>query len=736
MTPSWKSLFSTLLMAAVVSFFLGSSAFVPFVQAQESEELTEEGVEFSEDVTDEELSADDEESGEEVVVVPEVKGPDPDAKGAAATPYMHGSSDEKATFIGLSTLVDKDQKNLLDTGSTFPLEGENTGVISLSNKKVRLNNSVLEAETIMENRGDILRFHIWIKGDGVTAKNHLWTQAPGVTLNLFDNNGNPVASATGAFKTRGTYPWHNYYVDIEIPRNLSLSSTKRQASKEDSLLAALGLGSQAEGNQPGLFLTLSCLSPEGTASFAALSYERISAKDRFPKKETLDDATATFAPNPGFDELPMLLYYGLDAKLPWRFLDGNKSFSGIRTVGGLKSYLAQARNDWFHTQKGVAMLPYLFVTANTLKLTDGFEEGWLDALRQELEGSQDAITGFWKVDNVPNLLGTSALARHCFSPFQPAHTDAEVVPTPWNACGPDATLKYGRQIIRALLEQQVGATGAWNSLAFQPEEVGKDYRGTRTELLPTTAAVCLLAQARDTLQPDEAEYVLAEDAIQKAYEYALDTFVLRGQNLWRESNTQGGVASSPAGMLELINATRVLEHRVNEDLPAPAVTCARRSGSSSSFERAYVTWEKPERGLVSVRIYAAPEEFNSALLSEKHLIGVIERPNASPKNQDPLMLAYRLATGARNAWGVSPRDLGADYLAGKFDQMAQYLGGPKNLTAGFAGEKSVTMNVSSPLAFGYTEDEAESIPIKVYAVGVAANGAVTRCIPLDAADEE
>ncbi len=735
MTPSWKSLFSTLLLAAGVTFFLGSSALVPSIQAQEGEEVTEEVFEETDELGDEEL-AEGTEGSEEAVVTPEVKGPDPDAKGAPATPYMHGSSDEKATFIGLSTLADKDQKDLLNADSTFPLEGENTGVVVLSGKKARLGNSVLDAETIMENRGDVLRFHIWIKADGVTAKDHLWTQAPGVTLELFDDNGNPVASATGAFKTRGTYPWHNYYVDIEIPRNLSLTNTKRQAFKEDSLLAALGLGSQTESNQPGLYLTLSCLSAEGSASFAALSYERISARDRFPKKDILDDATATLAPNPEFDELPMLLYYGLDVKLPWRFLDGNKSFSGIRTVGGLKSYLAQAKNDWFHIQKGVAMLPYLFVTANTLKLTDGFEEGWLEALRQELEGAQDSVTGFWKVNGVPNLLGTSALARHCFSPVQPAHADAEVVPTPWNSCGPDATLKYGRQIIRALLEQQVGATGAWNSLAFQPEEVGKDIRGTRTELLPTTAAVCLLAQARDTLQPDETEYIQAEDAIQKAYEYALDTFVLRNQNLWRESNTQGSVAASPAGMLELINATRVLEHRVNADLPTPAVTCTRRSNSSSSFERAYVTWEKPEKGLVSVRIYAAPEEFNPALLSEKHLIGVIERPNASPKNQDPLMLAFRLATAARNAWGIAPRDLGADYLAGKFDQMAQYLGGTKNLTAGTAGEKSVTMNVSSPLAFGYTEDEVESIPIKVYAVGVAANGEVTRCIPLDAEDEE
>ena len=250
----------------------------------------------------------------------------------------------------------------------------------------------------------------------------------------------------------------------------------------------------------------------------------------------------------------------------------------------------------------------------------------------------------------------------------------------------------------------------------------------------SAAAVVLLERAKESLSVEDKEYELAERAILNAYKYVVENFIIKDRYLWRENNTQAVPAPSPDGFFELLNATSVLEERINDELPLPTLSLTRTA--SANLEKASVTWPNPERGLVAVRIYAAPAEFNPALLTEKHLIGIIERPNTLPKNQDPLMLAINVAAAARLHWNTTPEEQGADYLAEKIANTALFLGGPKRLTAGIAGEKPVIMNVSSPMAFGFHEDELESVTIKVYAAGVNANGETTRRIPLDAEDEE
>ncbi|MGN0867551.1 MAG: hypothetical protein ACI4SG_07765 [Oligosphaeraceae bacterium] len=740
----WKSILASLTLATVTALSLGDGPFVRSLHAQEEEEVapSQEEVLDEEETLEEEEESEEEEGDEETAAEEaeskpvEVKGPSADAKGAPATPYMHGVTDAKAIPIDLASLTTADVlQSHAAAEEALPSLGVGTGaILCLTQEEVKLANSLLKPEEINDSRGQILRFHVWIKGEEVAPEGNLWADAPALRLELVDNNGNVVASAVSTFKTRGTFPWHNYYMDMMVPRNVFLSSAAAAVVEKDQLLDMLGLASDTSIRQAGLYLTLLSRGT-GKACFGGLSYEKVAKKDQKLSPEILDDATATFSPNPQYDELPMLLFYGLDTRLPWRFLDGNESFGSLRTVAGLEAYLQRAMNDWFHVQKGVAMLPYLYVTANTLKLSPDFEDGWLDTLRGKLEAAQNPETGLWHVDGVPNLLASAALARRCFSPKGIRHNDAVQQNTPWNAVAQDGELKLGVQIIRSLLKERV-AGAAWNTFAFQSPELKSQFGENRAELLPTAAAVHLLAMARDTLSLEEEAYEEAEEAIQAAYDYAVENFVLRDGNLylWKESNTQAQPAVAPAGMMELLNAARTLEHRVNDTLPRPVVTCRRRR--SAGLGKADVTWANPEKGLVAIRIYAAPADFNPALLSEKHLIGVMERPRATPKNQDPLMLAYRLADGARKYWGVTPADLGVEYLEEKFATLASYVGGTKNLTAGTAGEKPVTMNVSSPLAFGYAEEEAETIPIKVYAVGVASSGELTPCIPLDADDEE
>lgn len=728
MTSLRKQILSYLTLTAGACSFICTGLTMQPVNAQEVDASIEDNaVEISEN----DALPEGEAEAQEVVVVN--IGPDPNAKGAPESPYMHGCSDEKATPVSITGLLGATQANFKDDSTKLPLLGVGTGpVIALENGSVKLDGEVLNADVLQDNRGEILRFHIWIKGEGITAKESLWSGAPTLTFELYDDNGNLVTDATSGFKTRGTFPWHNYYVDVKLPKSFMLTGKAAASSGTDTLLAALGLGSEEKATKPGLYLTLSNFGG-GKAWFGGLSYERISAKEQKDKSNWLDDATASMAPNPQYDELPMMLFYGLDTKLPWRFLAGNKAFSNIQTISGLKAYVQSAKNDWFQMQKGVAMLPYIYVTANTLNLTDGFDEGWMDALQSELEALQDPKTGFWLIDGVPNLFVTEAIASHCFSPRKLSHGDKNIAATPWNAVGPDATLRYGQNIIRTLLDARIPNTPAWNGYAFQPKEMGGLQRNTKAELTATATAVKLLALAITTITDDDKEYGMAVDAIQSAYDYAVANFVLKSGYLWSDSNLSGAPAASPEGMLELIDASRVLENRIDEELPTPVLTCKRRE--SAGLGKATITWANPEKGLDAVRIYAAPAEFNPNFLNEKYLIGVIEKPNALPKNQDPLMLAIRLVNAAKNKWGVTPAELNADYVAEKTANAAQFLG-QKRLTAAVAGEKPVTMNVSSPIGFGYTENESGEVTIKLYAVGVKASGETTHCISLDAEDED
>lgn len=734
---SWKSLLASLTLATVSALSLGAGPFGQPMHAQEADAAYQEELLAEDDEEGEEAQdGGGEEAGEEGNSLEEISGPDPNARGAATTPYMHGVTDGKAEPLDLAALLEPQQRAaLVAPGETLPPMGVGKGaVLCLSQQDLRLaSKSLVDTDSLNEAQGQILRFHIWIKGEEVAQDGNLWTDAPALQLELYDDNGNLVTQVASAFKTRGTFPWHNYYLDLPVPAGFFLSGSGRSEAQKDQLLDVLGLASESTVIQPGLYLTLLARGT-GKAYFGGLSYERIGRREQRVPKDSLDDATATFSPNPAFDELPMLLYYGLESRLPWRFLDGNHAFGSLRTLEGLKDYLQKAGNDWFHLQKGVAYLPYIYFTATTLKLTPGFEEGWLESLRSQLEKSQDPATGFWRVDGTPNLLATAALAQHCFSPAAIRHVDSPLKKTPWNAAGEAAELRMGVQIIRNLLKERVDGTAAWNSFAFQSPELKKEFGEGRTELIPTAAAARLLAHARDVLSPEEPEYARAEEALEEVYFHAVENFLVREGKyyVWKESNAPIQAAASPAGMLELLDALRVLEHRVNENLPLPAVTCRRRQ--SAGLDKADVTWAHPEKGLVAIRIYAAPEDVNPALLSEKHLVGIVERANAAPKAQDPLMLAYRLAEGGRRRWNVRPADLGAEYLSEKFANFAAYLGGPKNLTAGAAGEKPVTMNVSSPQAFGYAEDEGEQIAIKLYAAGVAPNGELTRCVPLDAED--
>ena len=187
--------------------------------------------------------------------------------------FMHGAKDTGATALSLAELAGADQASLIEAEG-LPDGAKGTGLIALSNQSITFKNPVIPNEKIGDFSGKILRFYVWIKADGLVAKN-LWFDAPTITLDLDDDYGATLVHASSLFKTRGTYPWHCYYVDVKLPQHITISGKAANALSDDlqALLDAAG-DTFGDGDvtltQPGLYLTLSAMG-EGTATFGGIS---------------------------------------------------------------------------------------------------------------------------------------------------------------------------------------------------------------------------------------------------------------------------------------------------------------------------------------------------------------------------------------------------------------------------------------------------------------------------------
>ena len=86
--------------------------------------------------------------------------------------FMHGAKDTGATALNLAELAGADQASLIQSEG-LPDDAKGTGLIVLSNQSITFKNPVIANEKIGDFSGKILRFYVWIKADGLVAKN-LW----------------------------------------------------------------------------------------------------------------------------------------------------------------------------------------------------------------------------------------------------------------------------------------------------------------------------------------------------------------------------------------------------------------------------------------------------------------------------------------------------------------------------------------------------------------------------------
>ncbi len=635
-----------------------------------------------------------------------------------AAPFMHGQSNQEATGLNfiqaagqdlLAKLADSEEPgefNGADVARPVLRIGGDSGM-----EKITLPNSIMAVDGILANSGKIIRVFVLVKGDGITAENGLWSGAPAVKLELFDAFGNCVATGESLFKTRGTFPWHAYYVDIAIPKNLQMTAPKGKAGQE-SVVADDGLGDlfgnllsdeEEVTRAAGLYMTLSCTGG-GTAWFAMPSFQSQGGLDGGTKTAV----NGSFAPNDEYDELPMMLFYGLptEAQNAYAFLKGNKAQKSLLSIKNMTDYVKANGTDWFHLQNGIANLPFLYHEASK---TVEFEDGWLDAFASALESLQDPETGFWLTNGQPDLMATAAVVNGCYAATCVPHKDI-TVDTPSRTMGEGHTLKYGDKIIQTLLAARVEGKPVWNAYAFKGAEVGGADGQTRGDLVATAAAVQLLARAAATLDEGSEAAVQADKAIAQAWKYALRHFLVTdGKGLWMDNDQTSATSALGRGFFELAEGARVLEDRVNTALPRPVVEGTVSMEDSTKIS---VRWPKPEKELVAVRVYYARRPAPGVkFIDSRFMVGVIEKKNVL-WNEDPYVMLRKILQAARNQWGITPDKVGANYVHFKLVML------PAKLPVALGGKGLLKASAPDNIA-------AEAEDMGFYAAGVNAYGEMT-----------
>ncbi len=634
--------------------------------------------------------------------------------------FMHGKRDEKGTPIAWPHLFNHTDeakqwlaeekillcKNIKD--STFPI------LLLTGPQTLVLPRPVLSLSDLADLKGQKLRFYIWLKGEDC-GTGSLWDNAPTLIFSLKDSLDNIISTSESLFKTRGTFPWFCYYIEVPIPSILNTSSPRADDENEDQTVSTFinqgnsflgGLFGEElvpPGKLPpggGLYLTLKNLGG-GKAFFSTLSWENITAQKEIDRGTWTDTVTGSRAPNPDYDEFPLHLFFGLDATKKWNFLYGNNASPNITTNAGLEKYLSTATRDWFHCLYGVANLGYVHATGTILKQCREFEDGWSQILLDQLLRWQDLRTGLWGNGGTPNLLITQAVASKCFAPKSLRRADLPQQETPWLAVQ-NALLPNTEALLESILASRVqniaGRAQGWNRFAFQDAKLGKEQRENISDLGSTCAAVQILAQIASQQNNPTLQKTL-QNALYDAWEFVLQNFFSQDY-LWRQNDISWAV-TSPTYMLTLLNALPWLEQRIDKTLPMPQFEAREMPG-----EKIRVNWDGQKARYASLRVYAAPASLKAESINEQHLVAILNKNSKNFFATDPLLLLGKILFAANQRWGITPASEDAEYLAHKMSLL------PPTITSADAG-KELIFPIPVPLSANLDEAQEPATPEKL-----------------------
>lgn len=716
---------------------------------------------------------------------------------ALAPGYMHKSRDngDRVTFIDAKATQSEILANApaMLSDETFQIPGGRVAdampvIVLNGGETLQLPVSLMSRDQLRNAAGHTVRFHIWIKAEKVGEGMNLWEGAPRVTFRLKDDSDNIVAEIPSGFKTCGTYPWFCYYIDLPIPANLSLEDPKAPGAvtaSEDGMESDdfdFEAGFEEEepstvGGLPfgaGVFVKVTNPA-SGKAYFSGLSWEILIGG----KKVSVDSKYGSRAPNPDYDDLAMHLFAGVGKPTTthWGFLEGNKAYDSLLTIDGLEAYLAAANGDWFRMIYGVSYLNELKngvddarrqidaqiakskSTEAPKKSKSGkaaaapqpelnlelppvvFEDGWSETLANFLVESQDKTTGLWMADGNPDIMVSWAIVSRLFSPISYVRADSPTYITPHHSVN-GMSLPKAEEVIETLLGSSIkkGPYCFWNQYCLAADNaIGLEDRNVRCQLGTTAAAVSLLRVAADSLDDENPLKELAYQAIDAAVDYVIDNMVTDDGSFLQ--NSDDFTATSPAFIVELIEASKVLENRTNENLlPADITGSAVEKGTKLK-----VTVNGFYSQQHAIRIYSIDSSREVASITNADLVAVIQRRDNGVGSQDPVLVVRKMLETAGVKWAsfMETKRHNALYTFAKLNQLP--LQSKIDVQAFRNGEMTINLPVSAPAKKASDDEEEEDYEeeedasVAYYAVAIDRHGRASTPVkikPVNAASEE
>ncbi|MBO4512765.1 MAG: hypothetical protein J5746_08355 [Victivallales bacterium] len=598
--------------------------------------------------------------------------------------FMHGVVDGDAMPVAWESL-----------GENLPLDEEGfktnvksselSSIVLNAGEKLTLPKPVISGDSLLQLKGKYVRFFIWITGEDTGQGMDLWSGAPTVKVEIVDFDGELLSSTPAYFRTRGTFPWFCYYMDVEIPHlNKALATAnepKKEAPKpanEDELDVDALFGTAEPVQKPkdkragGLYMTLSNPA-SGKAKFSTLSWKTVRENELLenPAQFTsrIDPKTYSTAPNPDYDELPMHLMFGVSSSGKWEFLKGNNGWGGILTSDKLSAYMDSAATDWMHCVHAIPKLVSLYNNGKLLN-TCTFDKDWESTLREKLMALQDPQTGMWMVNGKPSLYATYQVVMNCFLPEGIPHPGYKATETPWLGLK-DFKLQNVDAMIASIIAQQRHFGGksvpaAWNSYAFMDDVNDIEDADLPCEMAPTSYAARLLLVA-SKLTANEKSKAAAEASIKDAWHFVMKNMFMRSAAQWKHSYSDK-VPTIPDAMYDFIEGTQWLDLRHGKGLRLqPPATTLDEEGAFT------LKWNKPEKDFVSLRIYVAPADKLTADLTEANLVAIVQPKSSTLLDQDPYNAIKAIVAEGEARWKITPAAVGANYIASKIAALPKSL---------------------------------------------------------------
>lgn len=491
---------------------------------------------------------------------------------------------------------------------------------------------------IVKMRGRKLRIFYWMKGEssGRSPTPNSYGDVPALLVTLKDGKGrqlSKIGTHNGAF---GSFPWHGYYLDVQIPP---------EAAK-----AFLDV----EGSE----------SKEGSARFGRFGWELVGKENEYSQDEKQDPETGSLAAFPWYEPINFHFFAKPPAyRYRWNFLRGPAAgMKGqpydLTTLDGLRRYYSESvKVDLDQMNHGIMYFPARYRQGLEHGVLPEMEPGWLEELSRLILEDQDPETGYWGTRSQPKSMSVTFHFVDMLFAFGVERTDSPATPDPGRCISP--SLPRAEAMARSTLKLQSTCErdgrkelAAWSQDAYNFTE-NPDRGKSRCALGSTMNAIRLLRVCRRFAEPETRLRIDA--SVEAAFRYVLERCVSK-EGLWKQEDADAG-PSKPAYFGNILNYSRYLEKRVDANVPKPSLKIESRGDGALSLR--CESW--PE-GLNSVRIYAlAPGEGPERLLPDR-IEGIVSRSGERLIELDPFIAVRRCAAASRANWGA------------KLDEADSYIG--------------------------------------------------------------